>query len=145
MTFLLGIILVIVGIVTFMKAWQSPSLSIVRAKLTKCELKKNYDAEGSTYEPTVIYQFRIGDRHYIGTKYDFSDVAGSRITTERKIKSLKELVDSEGYIDIYYQTSEPELNVIYPGIHPIHGVRLIFGLVLMIVSSLTLLEITLSS
>lgn len=137
-TFLLGIIIIIVGIVTSLDAWQSPSWTVTRAKLTKCDVKKISSSDGSTYEPAVIYQFRIGDRHYMGTNYDFSDTSGSRIAATRKIESLKKLLDSEGYINVYYKPSEPELNVINPGIHVIHGIRLVFGLVLVGISLSTL-------
>lgn len=138
MTFLLGIIIVIVGIVTSIDAFQSTSWSIIRAKLTACKVKKISDVDGSTYKPLVVYQFRVGDRHYFGSNYDFSDISGSQITATRKIESLNKLVDSEGYINVYYKPSEPELNVIFPGIHSIHGIRLVLGLVMMVISFLTL-------
>ncbi|MGD1922209.1 MAG: DUF3592 domain-containing protein [Pleurocapsa sp.] len=141
MTFWLGVVIVIVGIVTSIDACQSHSWSRVRAKLTKYDIKRNSDSDGTTYELSIMYQFKIGDRNYRGTNYDFSDFAGSLASAERKIESLKQLVDEEGYINVFYKPSDPELNVICPGIHPIHGIRLVFGLALMVLSLLTLWEI----
>lgn len=141
MTLFLGIVIFIVGIVTSMEAWQSPSWSRTKAKLTECFVKKISDSEGSSYAPGVVYQFRVGDRHYYGSSYDFSDFFSSRIAANQKIESLQESVDQEGYIDIYYKPDEPDLNVIYPGVHPIHGIRLIFGLALIGIPLLTLFGI----
>lgn len=141
MTCLLGIIIIIVGVVTSIDAFQSSSWSVARAKLTKCGVKKISDSDGSTYAPSVIYQFRVGDRHYIGTNYDFSDISASRTAADRKIESLEKLLDSEGYINIYYKPNKPELNVICPGVHLIHGIRVVLGLVMVVVSLLTLLGI----
>jgi len=141
MTFFLGIIIVIVGIVTSIEALQSSSWSKAKAKLTECKVKRISDTGGSTYAPSVSYQFRVGDRQYIGSSYDFSDISGSRIGANRKIEFLKERLDREDCIDIYYGPDQPELNVIFPGVHPIHGVRLVFGLVLITLSLPTLLEV----
>lgn len=141
MTFLLGIIMIIVGIATSIDALQSHSWLVARAKLIECDIKKNTDPEGTTYKPSVAYRFVVGDRHYIGTNYDFSDFAGSLTSAERKIASLKQLVDAEGYLNVFYKPSDPKLSVICPGIHPIHGIRFAFGSILIVLSLLTLLEI----
>jgi len=141
MTFLLGIIIVITGVVTSIDAWQSHSWLIVRAKLAECFVTKGFDSDGTTYAPAVVYQFKVGDRHFQGSSYDFSDFSGSLTTANEKIESLRQLVDADGCINIYYKPSEPELNVIYPGVHPIHCIRLIFGFILIGLSLLTLVGI----
>lgn len=147
MTCLLGVILIIVGIATSIEAIQSHSWLTARAKLTKHDLKISINPNGTshrnrkTYKPVVSYQFKVGDRNYIGSNYDFSDFSGSKISAKRKIESLRLQLDEEGYIRIYYKPSDPEINVIYPGIHLIHGVRLVLGLMFMLVPLLTLLGI----
>jgi len=133
MSFVLGLILILHGIVTSIDAHHSKNWPRTKASLKECFVR--HWKSDHIYDPIVKYEFWVKGQKYTGTNIDFSDASGSEAAAREKIDRIKSL---EQNLYVYYKPANPTLSVIEPGFRFIHPLRFIFGCILSIVSILSI-------
>ncbi|MCI2282465.1 DUF3592 domain-containing protein [Colwellia sp. MSW7] len=129
MLIILGVFIFITGIVTRKEAIDSHNWPKVEAKLLRASLKSTSSGSGGrSYTPDIKCKFIVGGSEFKGTEYDLSAGYGSKAKAEDKINLVKQM----NPLFIHYKPSAPEINVINPGIHFTHYIRIIIGIVTVI-------------
>ncbi|MFO6424712.1 DUF3592 domain-containing protein [Motilimonas sp. KMU-193] len=125
MLIILGIFILITGIITRQEAIDSHNWPRVEAKLLSTSLKSNSSSSGGrSYAPEIKCKFRVDNTEYQGTEYDFSASYGAKHKAEAKVQQVKQMQP----LLIHYKPSAPEINVIHPGLHSSHYIRIVIGL-----------------
>jgi hypothetical protein len=126
----LGVFIFITGIVTRKEAIDSKNWPKVEATLLSTTVKSNSgESGGKTYAPDIRCKFTVGGSEYKGTEYDLSASYGSKNKAEDKINLIKQMKP----LFLHYKPSNPEINVINPGIHFTHYIRIIIGIVTVVI------------
>ena len=136
MSLALGLIVILHGIVSWIDAYQSKNWPRVKAELKQCLVR--YSQSDEVYKPVVKYEFYLKSKKYTGRHIDFSDMYGSKASAEAKVNRVKDRADD---LYVYYKPNDPTLNVIEPGIHTIHPIRLVFGIAVTVISILGIVGI----
>lgn len=132
MLIILGVLIFITGLSTLSDGRQSKYWPTAWAYNIHCSL--NYRTSNGTkrYTPNIKCAFKVDNTEYTGTLYDFSSEYVSKEVAQQKIDEIK--AKSELYI--YYKPTDPEINVINPGIRFVHFLRILCGLATVILASL---------
>jgi len=124
MLIILGVFIFITGIVTRQEASDSRNWPKIEVKFLSTSLKSmSSNSGGRIYAPDIKCKFNIGNSEYKGTEYDLSASYGSRSQAEDKIALIKQ----KKSLFVHYKPSAPEVNVINPGIHFSHYIRIVVG------------------
>ena len=132
MLIILGGFIFITGIVTRKEATDSNNWPKVEAKLLSTSLTYTSSGSGGTskrYAPVIKCKFNVDGAEYKGVEYDFSASYTSKDKAEDKVNLIKQMKP----LLIHYNPSAPEINVINPGIHTTHYIRIIIGLITVII------------
>jgi hypothetical protein len=86
-----------------------------------------------SYNPKITCEFKLHDQIYSGTEYDFS----ANYTRKEKAQNKLDQVKCINKLKVFYKPTDPSINVIFPGIHLVHFVRLIIGLATIVISILS--------
>ena len=134
MTLVLGFFIFITGIVTLNEARASKTWPQTIAKLKSASLGYRSGSKGGRlYYPVVKVEFKVDGQSYSGTEYDFSASAEQKDKAEQKRQEIKQAHP----LWVYYNPKNPAMNVIHPGVHFVHSLRLILGLGMMVIVSLS--------
>ena len=128
MLVILGVFISITGVITHQEALASANWPRVPAWLISASLKYNSTCSGGrAYAPDIKCDFQVDGTTYKGTEYDLSASYGLKSIAEDKVKEVKQKP-----LYIYYKPTQPEINVIHPGVRYSHYVRTIVGLLTII-------------
>ena len=133
MTTILGLFIFITGFVTIKEAKNSHKWPKVEARLISASLTWHTTEGQKRYAPKIHCKFHVGNCEYSGTEYDFSASYTNKLKAEEKLKLVKTMKP----LWVFYKPEEPSVNVIQPGIHSVHFVRVIIGAAGMIVALLS--------
>ncbi|MCL6415726.1 DUF3592 domain-containing protein [Aestuariirhabdus sp. Z084] len=129
----LGVFILITGLITWQDAARSVRWPKIEAKLLGCSLEWRTSKGSKRYTPNIRCQFTINGKTYSGTEYDFSASA----TDKKKSQAIIDNIQSSTSVAIYYKPSDPSVNVIHPGTHLVHYLRIIIGSGAVIVAALS--------
>ena len=135
MLIVIGLFIFITGWVTFNEAKASHHWPSVKSELDWIGLKSHRSSNSTSYAPDIRCFFDVKGVIYQGTEYDF----GANFTSKSKAEAKKKEVEEMSPLVIRYKPNDPSINVIYPGVHLVHFVRLLMGPIVMGVSLASLL------
>lgn len=135
MTIVLGLFIFITGWVTLLHAKQSHHWPVAQGKWLSGSLIQRSSNGSLRYTPKIRIQFSVAGETFNGTQYDFSASYNSKEVAQRKLDEIKKMHP----LWIRYHPNDPSENVIHPGVHLVHYVRLIMGILAMIVPILIML------
>ena len=70
----------------------------------------------------------VNGKEYQGGDYDLSASYSNKTCAQAKVDSVKSMKP----LWVYYKPSEPEINVVNPGIHNTHFIRIAVGILMLI-------------
>jgi hypothetical protein len=136
MTIVLGLFIFITGWVTLKHAKQSHQWPLAQGKWLSGSLTQRSSNGSFRYITNIHIKFQVAGKEYKGTQYDFSDSYESKNTAQKKLDEIKNMHP----LWIRYNPNDPADNVIHPGVHFVHSIRLIIGTLAMIVPVLIMLD-----
>lgn len=137
MTIVLGLFVFITGCVTLNDAKQSHQWPMAQGKWLSGSLSQHSSNGSIKYAPNIRIQFKVAEKVYDGTQYDFSASYGRKELAQKKLEEVKNMHP----LWVRYKPNDPTINVIHPGVHFVHSIRLIFGVIAMIIPILALIGV----
>lgn len=124
---LIGLGIAIFGVVTLLKAKESPSWPTAEGVITSSELESWLDDEGDRlYRADISYEYWVGEIKLTGRNVKFGKVSTNRSSDAEKILQKY----PEGVpVNVYYNPDEYVDSVLEPGVHGSTWFMPIFGLV----------------
>jgi len=131
--FILGLFIFITGWVTLSEARRSFRWPRADAELISCSLRWHTSDGSKRYSPHIKCRFTVKGEVYQGTEFDFS----AEYLSKQKAEAILDQVREMKPLLVHYKPEDPAINVIKPGIHFVHCLRLLLGSAMMVVSSLS--------
>lgn len=135
MTIILGLFIFITGWVTLQDAKQSHQWPVAQGKWLSGSLRQHSSNGSIKYAPNIRVAFKVAANEYEGTQYDFSASYERKELAQKKLEEVKNMHP----LWVRYKPDDPTTNVIHPGVHLVHIIRLILGLAAMVIPILVLL------
>ena len=135
MLIFLGVLVFIAGIIVRQEAANSHHWPTVEAKLISCSMIATIGKDHKAYMPNVKCSFQLDGREYSGTEYDFSSAYTRKDIAQKKVDTLRK----RDTLLVHYKPTDPTVNVIHPGVHYTHYIRVIVGIGMVVVPVLILL------
>lgn len=128
----LGFFILITGFVTLSEGYKSKYWPKVAAYNVRYSLTFTMNNSSKRYMPSVKCNYNVNGKKYAGTEYDFSSSYESKDASKKKVEELKQ----KGDLFVHYKPNEPNISVVYPGIHFVHFLRLILGVITIVFTTL---------
>jgi hypothetical protein len=142
----IGIILSIIGYITWNKARVSTSWPAVPGRILNASVdrvrERNRDSDGDVsietkYEVDVSYEYTVEGREYVGDTIQFG--LSDRMSNSARAYSIVNQYPQGTEVDVYVDPSQPSTSVLQPGVQLSTFLMPAFGLVFAIVGMIMLI------
>ena len=137
MLIILGVFIFITGVVTLHEGRASHKWPMAAAELQSAGLKSQSNKGSVSYAPRIQCLFKVHGKSYNGTEYDFS----ASFTRKEKAQAKVDEVKAMRPLVVHYKPADPTINVIRPGVHFVHYIRLILGFGTVLIAGLSWLGV----